>query len=74
MTSSTLAVRNPYAENRPATPETFYGRAADVRWMLEHLAKPYPDSLAIAGPRRIGKTSLLHYVSHIFRHPEIMKC
>ncbi|GAP63272.1 hypothetical protein ARMA_1695 [Ardenticatena maritima] len=67
-----LFIRNPYAENRPASPEMFYGRAADVRWMIERLAKPYPDSLAIAGPRRIGKTSLLHYVRHAFQHPDII--
>lgn len=56
---------NPYLERTPvADPARFYGRSADVRWVLERITAPRPQCCSITGLPRIGKTSLLRFIAH----------
>lgn len=56
------ALKNPYHPGRPIdNRECFYGRAYEVRTALSLLANL--QSISVVGPRRIGKTSFLRYLS-----------
>ncbi len=58
-------VRNPYVNRSMLrTPETFFGRRAECMRLATRLASQTPQSVAIIGERRIGKSSLMAYVSH----------
>lgn len=60
--------RNPYL-NRSMIRRTeqFFGREREVMRIMQRLGASPPQSVAIVGDRRVGKSSLLHYVSR----PEI---
>ena len=59
-------MENPYVFGRPIrNPENFYGREDEIREIFSNIKKMQPISLI--GQRKIGCTSLLHYISH----PEI---
>ena len=54
---------NPFFHRGPIhDPDYFYNREAEVKQVLEMVHKR--QSVAIVGPRKIGKTSLLLYISH----------
>jgi archaellum biogenesis ATPase FlaH len=59
---------NPYF-NRTAikNPKYFYGREREIRYITSLLRNS--QSCSIVGPRRIGKSSLINYISH----PEVLK-
>jgi len=63
--------RNPYL-NRVMIREVsdFYGRRREVAKIFARIGAPRPQSVAIVGERRIGKSSLLNYLCHaeIRRH------
>jgi CHAT domain-containing protein len=53
---------NPYRYPGPIRdPSGFYGRSREVRTALSQLRKV--QSVSLVGPRRIGKTSMLRYIS-----------
>ena len=59
---SLQALRTPYHPGRPIDDrDCFFGRSQEVRTALSLLANL--QSVSLVGPRRIGKTSLLHYIS-----------
>jgi serine/threonine-protein kinase len=60
---------NPFIYGGPVSPSRFIGRSGEVDRVFGQLASHARGSVAIIGERRIGKTSLLHYVSA----PDIVK-
>ena len=56
--------RNPFIVGSPVPPERFIGREKEVKDILDRLANPAHGSTAVSGEMRIGKTSLLHYISN----------
>jgi tRNA A-37 threonylcarbamoyl transferase component Bud32/AAA+ ATPase superfamily predicted ATPase len=44
-------------------PNQFYGRQSEVRRIFSRIGGNRPQSISIVGERRIGKSSLLHYLS-----------
>ena len=61
-------MKNPYIVGRPIfDPKEFYGRKEEVESIISHIEKSIPISLV--GQRGMGRTSLLHYISH----PEVMR-
>jgi len=61
--------RNPFIVGSPVPPELFIGRKREVGIILDRIANPAHGSTAVSGEVRIGKTSLLHYISS----PEVAK-
>ena len=62
-------LRNPFINRAMIrTPAQFFGRQREVARVTQRIAADPPQSVAIIGDRRIGKSSLLHYVSH----PEVI--
>lgn len=60
-------IENPYYHGSPIrSPEAFFGRRAEVKAILDSLKRK--QSVSLVGPRRIGKTSTLNYISH----PDVM--
>ncbi len=58
---------NPYYQRNPIKdPNAFYGRTDKVKEILNSLRRD--QCVSVVGPRRIGKTSLLNYISH----PQVM--
>ena len=55
--------RNPFIVGGPVPPERFIGREKEVKDILDRLVNPAHGSTAVSGEVRIGKTSLLHYIS-----------
>jgi hypothetical protein len=54
---------NPYGHREPIrAPADFYGRSREVGSALNLLR--HLQSISLVGSRRVGKTSLLHYLSH----------
>lgn len=60
---------NPFIYGGPVTTQQFVGRAQEVDRVFDQLSSQARGSVAIIGERRIGKTSLLHYVSA----PDVVK-
>jgi serine/threonine-protein kinase len=56
---------NPYT-NRGAikNPNQFYGREREVRRIFSRLSSSHPQCISIIGERKIGKSSLLYFLSH----------
>lgn len=54
---------NPFIIGGPVDARHFFGRAREVDAVLDQVSNPNRGSVSIVGERRIGKTSLLHYVS-----------
>src|ERR1700759_3007202 len=56
--------RNPYL-NRVAIkdPAQFFGRSREVSKIFSRITASRPQSISVVGERRIGKSSLLHYVN-----------
>jgi hypothetical protein len=55
---------NPFIIGAPASASRFIGRREQINVILSQLANPAArGSSAISGERRIGKTSLLHYIT-----------
>src|SRR6266478_963238 len=57
--------RNPYL-NRVAIrdPAQFFGRAREVSKIFSRIGASRPQSISVVGERRIGKSSLLHYINN----------
>lgn len=56
---------NPFTFGNPINePERFIGRKAEIRQILNRLLSSAHESTSIIGERRIGKTSLLNYLSN----------
>lgn len=55
-------VRNPFHHGGPVPPESFIGHQKAVDFCYVQLTNERPTNIAINGERRIGKTSLLHYL------------
>jgi len=60
---------NPFICGGPVPPSHFIGREREVQIVFDQITSHALGSVAICGDRRIGKTSLLQYVSH----PEILQ-
>jgi len=54
---------NPFIYGGPVSAEQFIGRSSEVNLILDQLSSHARGSVAVIGERRIGKTSLLHYIS-----------
>lgn len=54
---------NPFTPYSPVSPAYFVGREREVQEILDHVASAARGSSAISGERRIGRTSLLHYLT-----------
>jgi transcriptional regulator with XRE-family HTH domain len=64
---------NPFIYGDPVPPEKFYGRRQAILEVKNRIGAIASQSVNIVGLRRIGKTSLLHYVRSNpteFIHPE----
>lgn len=58
-------VQNPFISRRPVEhPKQFFGRRNEVGEIVQLIGAYVPQSISIVGERRIGKTSLLRYISH----------
>lgn len=55
--------RNPFIAGGPVLPAQFCGRRREVLQILDAIHHPSRGSVSVVGERRIGKTSLLHYVA-----------
>jgi len=55
--------RNPFVYGGPVDVEGFVGRQHEVRLVFEQVTNRVRGCVAVIGERRIGKTSLLHYVA-----------
>lgn len=56
---------NPFTFGNPIKdPARFYGRETDIRQITNRLLSSAHESTSIIGERRIGKTSLLYYLSN----------
>jgi ABC-type phosphate/phosphonate transport system ATPase subunit len=54
-------VANPFqAGGRLRDPKHFVGRESELRQILSRVANM--DSVSVVGPRRIGKSSILHHI------------
>lgn len=58
-------LHNPYL-NRVAIkdPKQFFGRAREVSKIFSRLGASRPQSISVVGERRIGKSSLLHFINN----------
>lgn len=54
---------NPFIFESPVTGPHFIGREREVNLMLDRISNHTRGSIALAGERRIGKTSLLYYIA-----------
>ncbi len=54
-----MSQENPFYYNLPARPEDFVGRWGAVDQIVADLCRSHPDSWAIIGGRRFGKSSML---------------
>lgn len=56
---------NPFTFGNPILdPRRFHGRGKEIRQMVNRLLSSAHESTSVIGERRIGKTSLLSYLSH----------
>ena len=58
-------MNNPYT-NRGAikNPDEFYGREREIRRIYSRLSSSHPQCISIIGEQKIGKSSLLYFLSH----------
>lgn len=63
---------NPYVAGPPVRLQDFVGRERIIDKILSGLQSLYPISTSVVGDRRVGKTSLLRYLSdsRVCTHPE----
>lgn len=61
-----MKTANPYL-NRVAIkdPAQFFGRAREVSKIFSRIGASRPQSISVVGERRIGKSSLLHFINHL---------
>jgi AAA+ ATPase superfamily predicted ATPase len=64
---------NPFTPYSPVSPAYFVGRKREVQGILDHLASAARGSSAISGERRIGRTSLLHYLTQQLSEPPLQE-
>jgi len=58
-------MNNPYTNRRTIkNPDEFYGREREVRRIYSRLSSSHPQCISIIGERKIGKSSLLYFISH----------
>jgi AAA+ ATPase superfamily predicted ATPase len=62
---------NPFTPYSPVSPAYFVGREREVQGILDHLASAAWGSSALSGERRIGRTSLLHYLTDQLSKPPL---
>ncbi len=56
---------NPFTFGNPIRdPSRFFGRKQEIRQVVSRLTSSAHESTSVVGERRIGKTSLLNYLSH----------
>lgn len=56
---------NPFTYGNPISePSRFFGRQREVEQVFSRLLNREAESSSIVGERRVGKTSLLHYLAH----------
>ncbi|NJN93919.1 MAG: ATP-binding protein [Anaerolineales bacterium] len=60
---------NPFTYGGPVDTKQFIGRTNELNRVFDQLTNQAHGSVAIIGERRVGKTSLLHYVAA----PDVMK-
>ncbi len=66
-------IPNPYVVGNPIrTPDMFFGRQEDLEWIGHQLEQASNKMLLLFGPRRIGKTSLLHQISRGQASPKVL--
>ena len=58
-------INNPYIHRGPVTGEMFFGRENELNRILQLLGAFQPQNIAIHGPERIGKSSLLHQLCKV---------
>ena len=65
--------RNPFVYGPPVVPSQFVGRQSEIKKIFDQLHNPALGSVALSGERRIGKTSLLHYLAapHVARQHDL---
>ncbi|MCP4359080.1 MAG: ATP-binding protein [Chloroflexi bacterium] len=56
-------MRNPFVFGGPVIPEKFYGRQTSIQFIMDRVFGASRSSVALWGDRRVGKSSLLHYLS-----------
>ncbi|WP_026732035.1 helix-turn-helix domain-containing protein [Fischerella sp. PCC 9605] len=65
-----LEERSPFITGTPIThPRYFFGREKDLKRLFDLLKRHPLQNAAIIGKKRIGKTSLLHYLKNITTTP-----
>ncbi|MCJ7618639.1 MAG: ATP-binding protein, partial [Anaerolineae bacterium] len=58
-------ISNPFSYGNPIRdPHRFYGRRWEVQQIVGRLLSSAVESTSVVGERRMGKTSLLNYISH----------
>ncbi len=66
----TIEENSPFVTGSPIThPRHFFGRKKELKRLLNLLKRHPMQNAAIIGQRRIGKTSLLHYLKNITTTP-----
>ncbi|MCB0168675.1 MAG: ATP-binding protein [Anaerolineae bacterium] len=63
-------LNNPFHYGSPVPPEKFIGHRHAVEFCQATLTGPVPANITISGERRVGKTSLLHYLHRYAPEPE----
>lgn len=61
---------NPFDYNHPARQDIFAGRSSELEWVKQSFEKALygqPSHLFLYGPRRMGKTSFLWHIKHLFQ-------
>ncbi len=68
--NSTIEETSPFVTGSPIThPRNFFGRQKELKRLFNLLKRHPLQNAAIIGKRRIGKTSLLHYLKNITTTP-----
>lgn len=63
---------NPFLNrNKVTSPDEFFGRKKEIDLILAQITYPEPQSLALIGERRSGKSSLLTYIYHLLSEQKI---
>lgn len=58
-------MNNPYTNRGTIkNPDDFYGREREIRRIYSRISSSHPQCISIIGERKIGKSSLLYYLSH----------